>query len=200
MKTPSRIYLVRHGQVKGYETTPIYGHTDVRTTEIGRLQALNISERLRFTDIDAIYSSDLKRSSSMAYQIGRYHDVPVTLLPQLREMNFGDWEGMTLGEIKRRFPEELEKRQADLVNYSSPGGGESIGSFSSRLISCFDDLRHDRPGGNFVIVAHAGVNRVIICSAFGLALEKIFTIHQDYGCLNIIDYFEDSALVRLLNG
>ena len=54
----SRIYLARHGQVKGYETMPIYGHTDVPTTEIGMLQARHLAERLRFADIGAIYSSD----------------------------------------------------------------------------------------------------------------------------------------------
>lgn len=200
MESPSRMYLARHGQVKGYETMPIYGHTDIPTTEIGMLQARHLAERLRFVDIGAIYSSDLDRASSMAYQIGRYHDVPVRLLPRLREMNFGDWEGTTLAEIRHGFPEELEKRQADLLNYSNPGGGESLGSFSRRVTGCFEDLRRDQPEGNFVIVAHAGVNRVIICNALGLELEKIFTIQQDYGCLNIIDYFKDSALIRLLNG
>ena len=50
------------------------------------------------------------------------------------------------------------------------------------------------------LVAHAGVNRVILCDALSLPLENIFRLDQNYGCLNIIDYFPDFTMVRLLNG
>ena len=58
----------------------------------------------------------------------------------------------------------------------------------------------EQKDNDFVIVAHGGVNRVILCNALGLDLPKMFNLHQDYGCLNITDYFSDSTLVRLING
>ena len=200
MKRINRVYLIRHGQINGYESFPVYGHTDVDLTETGILQMQQVSERLRFADLKAIYSSDLKRSKKGARMISRYHDIPVHFLPELREMNFGDWEGLTLSDIQGHFPGELEKRKADLVNYRIPGDGESIGNFSKRVINCYEGILEGQGGKDIVIVAHGGVNRVILCKALGLDLIHLFNLHQDYGCLNIIDYFSDSVLIRLING
>ena len=60
----TRVYLIRHGQVKGYEGFPVYGHTNVELTETGELQLQQMSERLRLVDLNAIYSSDLNRTIS----------------------------------------------------------------------------------------------------------------------------------------
>jgi alpha-ribazole phosphatase/probable phosphoglycerate mutase len=200
MKRLSRIYLVRHGQINGYEKIPVVGHTDVDLTETGILQMEQIAERLRLVEIKAIYASDLKRSATGARLISRSHDVPVHFLPELREMYFGDWEGLTLTQIQDRYPEELKKRQNDLVQYEIPGDGESIGHFSERILQCFEGILAEQKHNDFVMVTHSGVNRVILCKALGLNLSQLFNIHQGYGCLNIIDTFPDSALVRLMNG
>lgn len=200
MKRINRLYLIRHGQINGYENFPVYGHTDVDMTKTGNLQMEKMAERLSLTEIKAIYSSDLKRSNKGALQIARYHDVPIYSLPELREMCFGDWEGLTLSEIRNRFPGEMQKRQADLLRYNVPGEGESIKQFSERISNCLERILGEQKDNDFVIVAHGGVNRVILCNALGLDLVKIFNLQQDYGCLNIIDYFSDSTLVRLING
>jgi len=200
MERINRVYLIRHGQVSGYEDFPVYGHTDVDLTETGVLQMQQMVERLRLIEPKAIYSSDLNRSKMGARLIAGHHDVPLYSLPELREMYFGDWEGLARSEIQNRFPEELQKRQADLVHYQAPGGGESVGDFSERITSCFERILAEQRGNDFAVVAHGGVNRVILCRALGLDLAGMFNIHQDYGCLNIIDYFSDSVLVRLVNG
>jgi alpha-ribazole phosphatase/probable phosphoglycerate mutase len=200
MKRLNCVYLIRHGQIQGYEDSPVYGHTDVDLTEIGILQMQQMSDRLRLVDLEAIYSSDLRRSTNGARIIARYHDVPVHFLPELREMNFGDWEGLTLSDIQAHFPGELQKREADLVNYRIPGDGESIGNLSERVIPVYESILAGQEGKNIAIVAHGGVNRVILCKALGLDLVHLFNIQQDYGCLNIIDYLADSIRVRLING
>ncbi len=200
MKRTNRVYLVRHGQVNGYEDFPIYGHTDVGLTKTGLVQMEQMAERLRLVELDAIFSSDLKRAATGGRLIATHHDVPFHMLPELREMNFGDWEGRTMKEVRERFPGELKKRQENLVNYEAPGGGESIGRVSDRVMACFERIRAEQEGGNIAIAAHGVVNRVILCNALGLDLSGMFNLQQDYGCLNIIDYFEDSTLVRLVNG
>ena len=200
MKRINRVYLIRHGQINGYEKFPVYGHTNVDLTETGVLQMQRLADRFRLVDIKAIYSSDLNRSAVGARLIAIHHDVPVYSLPELREMYFGDWEGLTLSEIRSRFPEELKMREADLVHYQCPGKGESIARFSKRILDCFKRILAENNGSDIMVVAHGGVNRAILCSALDLDLSRIFNIHQDYGCLNIIDYFPDSTLVRLVNG
>ena len=200
MERDNRVYLLRHGQVKGYENFPVYGQTDVDLTEIGVLQMKQMAERLSLTEPKAIYSSDLKRSATGARLIARHHDVPLYFLPELREMDFGDWEGLTLSEIRRNFPEELQKREKDLINYKAPGEGESIADLSERIETVFERIRAEQKGNDIVIAAHGAVNRVILCKALGLDLDRMFNIHQGYGCLNIIDYFPESTLVRLISG
>jgi len=200
MQRDNRVYLIRHGQVTGYERFPVYGHTDVDLTDVGILQMEQMAERLRLTELKSIFSSDLIRSTTSARLIARHHDVPIYFLPELREMKFGDWEGLTLTDIRTRFPEELQKREDDLVNYRAPGNGESIADLAARVEAVFDRIRAEQQGNDIVIAAHGAVNRVILCKALGLDLARMFNIHQAYGCLNIIDYFPDATLVRLING
>ncbi len=200
MRRINRVYLIRHGQINGYENFPVYGHTEVDLTEIGILQMQQVAERLRFAEIGAIYSSDLERSASGARMIARYHDVPLHFLSELKEIYFGDWEGRTMAEIRSDFPKELAKRQADLANYQPPGDGESIGRFSKRIMKIYERILSEQKDNDIVIVAHGAVNRVILCEALGLDIVHMFNIQQDYGCLNIIDYFTDSRVVRLVNG
>ena len=200
MNRLNRVYLVRHGQVVGYENVPVYGHTDVELTEVGRLQMEHIARRLRLAPIHTIYCSDLERSAVGAQTIARYHDVPVHALPDFREVYFGDWEGLPLQEIHEKFPEELEKRKEDLVTFRAPGNGESVAHLSERILACYHRILEQQKGHDFLIVGHGAVNRVILCDALGLDLARMFHLHQDYGCLNIIDYFPDSTLVRLVNG
>ena len=196
----NRLYMVRHGQIVNYDQIPVCGYTDVDVTEVGNLQLEGLAERLRLASISAIYSSDLQRSVKGARIIARHHDVPLYHLHELREMNFGDWEGLALEEIRTRFPDELEKRKRELIDFQPPGEGESIKHLYDRVIPCFEKILGEQNGNDFLFVGHGGVNRVILCHALGLDLSRMFNIQQNYGCLNIVDYFPDSTLVRLMNG
>ncbi len=193
--------MARHGQIVGFELIPAAdGHTDVDLTDVGIMQFESLDKHLCHTDIGAIYSSDLKRSLIGARIIAQHHDVPVHPLKELREIYYGEWGGMSLEDIRIKYPEELEKRQADIVNYEPPGNGESIIKLSKRILPCLRSILEEEKGKHIVFVGHGVINRVILCDALGLDLAKVFSIHQDYGCLNIIDYFDDSTLVRRING
>ena len=200
MEKSRKIYLIRHGQVVGYDKFPAWGHTDIELTSIGVMQMERMAERLRLVALAGIYSSDLQRTSIGARLIATHHNVPIHSLEEMREIYFGDWEGMTFSQIRTGFPEELEKRQKDIVNFEAPGNGESVVVFSKRIMKAFESILSRHESGNIAIVAHAVVNRVILSHALGLDLSKIFHIQQDYGCLNIIDYFPDNTLVQLING
>jgi len=200
MEKGTRLYLVRHGQVEGFEKVPIYGFTDALLTEVGLLQYEKLAERLRFTKITAVYSSDLERSLTGARIISRFHDVPHHTLSELREIHYGDWEGLGLRDVRERFPEMVLNRMNDPVNFRAPGAGESIAELSARVMPCFEEILGRHQGRDFLIVAHAVVNRVILCNGLGMDLKHMFRLHQDYGCLNIVDYFPDGIVARLING
>ena len=122
----NRLYIVRHGQIVNDDKIPVCGYTDIDVTEVGILQLDRLAERLRLAHINAIYSSDLQRSVNGARIIARHHDVPLYQLSELREMYFGDWEGLTLEEIRNGFPDELEKRKKELMHFQPPGKGEIV--------------------------------------------------------------------------
>ena len=200
MKRDVRLYLARHGQIYGFEKQVMCGFTDTPLTPIGRMQMERLAERLRHADIGIIYSSDLQRSSLGARIIARDHDAEVFQLPELRELNFGTWEGLSLTELTEQFPEEAAKRKVDILNYQIPEG-ETILGFSKRINVCLNSILAGNHDKDILIVAHKGVNRVILCHLLGLDLSNVFLFEQGYGCLNVIDFFPDNTkVIKLING
>jgi len=200
MERLNRLYLVRHGQVVGFDEIRANGHTDVKITETGKIQMESLASRLRVADIKALYSSDLERTKIGARIIGRHHDLKHNIMPELREVFFGDWEGMSMDEIREEYPVEYEKRQKAIADYRPPGKGENMRDLSERIIPCLKRILEAQNGNDILIVAHGGVNRAILCDALGLDIKNLFNISQDYGCLNIIDYYPNHPIVKLTNG
>jgi alpha-ribazole phosphatase len=193
------LYLARHGQAEYYERCQFFGHTDIELTEIGIRQMEALGQRIKGISIDEVYSSDLKRAEKGASIIASNWNKVPEVLPDFREINFGRWEGLTWEEIEKQFPGELDARFKDLVNYRMPDG-ESLTDLHLRVSTKLHEILDRKGVSSVLLVAHGGVNRVILCEAFGLSLENLLRIEQDYGCLNIIDYFENTTVVKLVNG
>jgi len=197
--TATRLYLVRHGQVADGHTDRYHGHNDVDLSPTGIRQCQALAAHLRDVSFAGLYASDLTRTRRGAEIIGQGRGLPVQVIPAFREINFGIWEGLTFQEIMERYPEELRQRFNDLANYRIPGG-ESLKDLEARVSPALAELRQRHVGQNFLVVAHAGINRVILSRALNLDLNYIFRLDQAYAGLNIIDYYPDLAVVRLLNG
>lgn len=197
--TATRLYLLRHGQVADGHTDIYNGHNDVDLSPKGLRQCEAVAAHLQEVKLAGIYSSDLTRTRRGAEIVARGRDVAVTLVPEFREINFGIWEGLSFQEIMDRYPEELQQRFTDLANYRIPGG-ESLADLQTRVLPQLTALCQRHAGEAFLVVAHAGINRVILSQALNLDLQYIFHLDQTYAGLNIIDYYPDLAVVRLLNG
>lgn len=196
----TRIYLIRHGQVAGFEEKRYNGHADVGLTPEGEAQFGVLQLRLMRKPIRAVYSSDLRRCTFGAQQIAAGHDLEARSNPALRELNIGVWEGKTWSELQAAFPREWQARLDDIVHYRVPQG-ESLTDLAQRVRPALAEIIAAHPGEEVVLVAHGGVNRVILLDALGAPLERLFHIEQNYGCLNIIDYYADgNAVVQLVNG
>ncbi len=197
---PTRLYLIRHGQVEGHEEKRYNGQGDTRLTEQGRAQFGMLQLRLQKKLIKAVYSSDLSRCLEGAQLLAAGFGVEVVARPELRELNMGEWEGITWKELQARYPEQWQARLRDIVNYRVPGG-ESLLEMAGRVRPCLREILAAHPGEEVLVVAHGAVNRIILLDAVGAPLERLFHIEQDYGCLNVIDYYPDGiAVVKLANG
>jgi alpha-ribazole phosphatase len=197
--TPTRLYLVRHGQVADGHTDRYHGNNDIGLSPLGVRQFEQLAAELEAVPLAGIYASDLTRAWTGAEIISRGREVAPQAIPEFREVHFGVWEGLSFTEISERYPAELESRFRDLTTFRIPGG-ESLMDVKARALPRLNDLINRHAETAFIIVAHAGVNRVILSEALGLSLDYLFRLDQNYGCLNVIDYFPDLAVVRLLNG
>ena len=99
-----RVYLVRHGQVEWNSANAYAGQTDLALNETGRGQAESLAEYFARKDISAIYSSDLSRARETAEIIADRKELPVQQVPALREVNYGQCEGLTEAQIAERYP------------------------------------------------------------------------------------------------
>jgi len=196
----TRLYLIRHGQVVNHHELRYNGHFDVDITEKGVAQMEALSGFLGKVPIKAMYSSDLQRAVKGAEIIGAGLDLKPVKVHALKELHLGRWEGLTRKEAVERFPEEAHFTFRNLAT-SKVKDGESLRELTERVIPAIDGIIKRHRGEAVCIVAHGGVNRVVLCDAMGLPIENFFRIEQDYGCLNIIDYFDDGIkVVKLLNG
>jgi len=199
-ETPStRLYLVRHGQVADGHTHRYHGNNDIGLSPEGEKQLTRLAQQLQSVPLAGIYASNLKRSREGAARLCQGRDLQPRSIPEFREIHFGVWEGLTFTEIAEHYPEELASRLQDLANFRIPGG-ESLVDVRERVVPRLKKMVAAHQGQSLALVAHAGVNRVILCEALSLPLEHLFRLDQNYGCLNIIDYFPDFTVVRLLNG
>lgn len=196
----TRIYLIRHGQVAGFAEKRYNGHADVPLTAEGEAQFGLLQLRLKNKSISAVYSSDLSRCQRGARLLAVDHDLAVQVDARLRELHIGAWEGKTWAELQELYPHEWQARLADIVNFQVPQG-ESLIDLATRVRPVITAIAAAHRGAEVVVVAHGGTNRVILLDAIGAPLSCLFAIEQNYGCLNIIDYYADgNAVVQLLNG
>lgn len=200
MTPHTRIHLIRHGQVEGFDQPRYNGQADVALTDVGVEQYHILRERLADSPISACYASDLGRCVAGAGIICQKFGIDPVFRPELRELNIGIWEGMTWHEIKERWPTEWRARLNDLVNFRVPQG-ENLLDVEARVMPVITEILGRHAGREVLVVGHGGVNRIVLLNAIGAPLAGMFNIEQNYGCYNIIDYYADGrATVKLLNG
>lgn len=196
----TRLYLVRHGEIAGSGQFRYNGQTKVPLTSRGIEQYRALSERLKAEPVVACYTSDLSRCLQGAEMLCAGRGIRPIPRPELQELSFGDWEGLTGSELKERYPKQWQARMNDFVGYRVPGG-ENLNDLRERVLPVIGEVVERHRGGQALVVAHGGVNRVVLLDALGAPPSSMFRIEQDFGCLNIIDYYPDgNPVVKLLNG
>jgi alpha-ribazole phosphatase/probable phosphoglycerate mutase len=195
----TRLYLVRHGQVAGARPRSYNGQLDVPLSPLGVQQMERLAGWAAAIPLTAIYSSDLQRARHGAQLVAGARGVGLAVTPALREKHFGRWEGLTYEEAERQDPEAWRAWLADPPN-SRPPGGESYREVEARVMPQVRQWLREHAGRALLILAHGGVNRVVLCHALGLPLQQAFRIEQDYAALNLIEYGADGRRsVTLLN-
>ncbi len=195
----TRIYLFRHGETANAHEVCLNGHYDVDLSERGLEQSRLIAESLKKHPIRAVYSSDLQRTAKGAALIAEAHGLQPVAFPELRELSFGHWEGMSLKDLESKHPGEMDKRIKQTEIFRADGG-ETFSELQARVLPRFSEIVDRHPGETIALLCHGGVNRVILSHVMGFPISKIFSIAQEYAAVNIIQYYRDQVVVELMNG
>jgi broad specificity phosphatase PhoE len=193
-----RLFAVRHGATDYSRERRFAGSRDVPLTTDGRLQAEAVAQALAGAGVAAVYTSPLERARVCAELIAKPHRLEARVEPDVREMAFGAWEGMTRDELAMRFPREAEAWRLT-PHLVTPPGGETLGAVAARVRGTLDRLIAAHAGETAVLVAHAIVVRLIVLGALGLGPERLWVVDAWPGGITEIEYLGDWATVHRMN-
>jgi alpha-ribazole phosphatase len=192
------ILLLRHGDIEtGNAEKRFIGQTDLPLNDMGRHQARYWRDCLSDLPLEYILSSDLRRCMETAGIIAARRGLTVTPHTGLREIQLGNWDGMTFQQVRQRWPDAFQRRGMDLARFRPPEG-ESFLDLQQRVVPVFEQAS-GQTGKLVLVVAHAGVNRMILCHLLGMPVENLFRITQGYGAMNLIDRQAGRFRISALN-
>ncbi|MEU9441376.1 bifunctional RNase H/acid phosphatase [Streptomyces sp. NPDC048304] len=199
---PATFVLLRHGE------TPLTpqkrfsgsGGTDPSLSAAGREQAHRAAEALaRRGTIQAVVASPLTRTRETAAIVATRLGLDVTIEEGLRETDFGAWEGLTFGEVRERYPDDLNAWLADPEAHPT-GGGESFAETAVRIAAARDKLVAAYAGRTVLLVTHVTPIKMFVRQALGAPPESLFRMELSAASLSAVAYYADgNASVRLFN-
>lgn len=193
-----RLILLRHGEPEAQVHGRCYGNLDVGLSDNGRDAVRAKLSSLGGLRVSALYTSPLKRAVETAAIAEASLGMKAIAAPELREINFGAFEGLTYPEIEQRYPKEYRLWMECPTEVTFPSG-ECFMDMKVRVLKFMESLFALHEQGTVTIVAHGGPNRVILADALGIPAAMVFRIDQSYAAVNVIDYIERCPIVRLVN-
>jgi broad specificity phosphatase PhoE len=192
-----RLYLVRHA-VTTLEPGRCCGLLDVGLSDEGHEQARLLAETLGSAELAAVYTSPLERARHTAAPIAGRRNLVPNELPGLAEIDFGELEGRRFEEIAATHPDLYATWMSRPTEVEFPAG-ERFADFTHRVRETTREIRlaHDREA--IVIVSHGGPIRIVVADALAMPRRALFRLDQSFTGLSVIDWIEDSPIVRLHN-
>jgi broad specificity phosphatase PhoE len=198
----TRIILVRHGQTQwnigSGAGERFRGRVDLPLDDTGLAQAHALAERLADLPIAVVYSSPLKRAVETARPTAQQLDLPIQLLPGIIDIDYGDWQGLSPGEVAEVYPDlyQLWLEKPHRVRFPN---GESLRRVRLRGMATLKEVAARHEGRTVLLVAHQVVNKVLVCAMLGLDNSHFWRIRQDNGCINVFEHHDGIFTAVLVN-
>jgi alpha-ribazole phosphatase len=194
----AKILLVRHGETEKNSSQRYWGKTDVNLGAVGLRQAEQLRDRLATEKIDFVYTSEMRRAVLTARTIASLHCLKETHCPELREIDFGQIEGLDFTEVQQQFP-AIAKMWIERNPTLCYPQGESLAQLDARLARFKSRLAQHCETDVVMVVAHSGVLRTLICQLLGLETRNRWDFRIDLASLSIVETYPDAAILCLLN-
>jgi phosphoserine phosphatase len=193
------IILVRHGQTRWNLVEHIRGQADVPLNETGLAQAEAVSRRVaRQWSPTAVYASPLSRAIRTAEVIARPFGLAVQVTSGLLDMNFGQWQGLTVDAVRARWP-ELGSAWYSVPHMVHVPGGETLADVRARGMATVRELCATHVDETVVLVGHNAINRVILLGVLGLGNECFWRIGQDPCGINVFEFAHGAFTLEAMN-
>lgn len=180
-----KLFLIRHAEVNNWKKIGFLSYTDLGLSKKGVFQSKKLAIKLKNEKIDEIYSSQLKRSKQTANEIVKYLNLKIYSAPELNEVNFGIFEGLTLEEAERKYSEIFQKRTKNKWNFRIPKG-ESYKDVQKRVLPfILKVIRNENK--NIIVVTHVTIIKILLKSLTDLSLEEIEKYHYYPTSLTVLE-------------
>ncbi|KJZ91383.1 hypothetical protein ClosIBUN22A_CONTIG111g02317 [Clostridium sp. IBUN22A] len=182
--------LIRHGETEWNILGKFQGSTDIPLSNEGIRQAFMLKERLK-SDFDYIFSSPLKRAYETAKILCDESGKQVSIAEEIREINFGEWEGLTVKGIAEKYPDIFNEWRNDKREGKFCGGDMSTLNASIRAKNCIMEIANKHKGKKIVIVAHGGIIKAGLIGIFEWDMSMYHKIALGNTCVNTITFNDD---------
>jgi broad specificity phosphatase PhoE len=194
----THIILVRHGRTPWNKDKIFRGTVDIPHDDVGREEARLAGEWLKGETIHAAYCSPLARARDTAQAIARHHGLQVTDLPGLIDLNYGDWQGVPLSEVKVKWAELYRQWETAPHTVRFPQG-ETLEECSRRAWAAVEEVVERHPGQTVLLAAHRVVNKVLLAKFIGLDNSHFWRLGQDTTAINRFQLVGHAWHILLLN-
>lgn len=191
------LFLSRHGETEWNRDGRFQGHADPPLSEHGRAQARGLAHRLQSTRLAAVYASDLQRSRETAEIVAASHELPVISLRELREVDVGEWSGLTREEIDGRWPEAMERWRLGERGWQD---GESYEEMAARVVASLDRLARNHDSERILYVGHGGSIRGVLAHARGITYAQYRQLHPTVANCGLHTVAVRNGRFRVLEG
>jgi probable phosphoglycerate mutase len=192
------LYLVRHGQTEFSRENRFCGTSDPALTKVGSEMAEAFAKAYASLKWEAIYTSPMVRARQTADALARPAGTTPIIEDGLKEIAYGEWEGLTVDAVKARWPEAYAYWADDVASRGTPGG-ETAFHVAARAMRTVEAIRTRHESGNVLLVSHKATLRIITCALLGLDV-RLFRerIAQPVAAVTMFEIASGTAKLAIL--
>ena len=193
-----KLILVRHALTVDNQKSRLSGHIDSSISEEGKEQIDKITNYLKDFDIDKIYTTTSSRTKDTVKKLSELKSIEIIEKESLKEISFGDFEGLTFDEIKDKYPKEFQDMIEKGYEYKYPNGESLIDSYNRDCIE-LDNIISNNDDRTILICSHGGTIRNIITYLISNSYKYHWNFKIDNGSVTILEVQDGFTVITAMN-